>query len=106
MSANNQTLVKEYQGKWLVFENVNAESWCSCEDFTKACSCTNRLNAAHAAGVYNSRDEAFEAAWEHDEDEDWGGTEYGVQFNRLCKDDAEVEIYGDLPAPKKETQHD
>ena len=85
MSANNQTLIKEYKGKWFVFVNVMAESWGYRE---------NKLLLQEANGVYDTRDEAYSAALELDGK--WGqfeeGTEYGVQFNRLCKDDAKVTL--------------
>jgi hypothetical protein len=84
MSANNQTLIKEHNGKWYVFVNVNAESW------TKR----NTLSIKEADGVYNKRIDALSAAWRLDEN--WGqfgeGTEYGVQEDVLFKDGAEVEI--------------
>lgn len=82
MSANNQTLIKEYKGKWYVFTDVMAESWIG----------GNKLSIKKANGVYESRDEAFENAQQLDtkEGEFGEGTEYGVQFNRLCKDDAKV----------------
>ena len=82
MSANNQTLIKEYKGKWYVFTNVNAESWKK----------KNTLSIKEASGVYNSRDEAYNDALSLDLEcgQFEEGTEYGVQFNRLCKDDAEV----------------
>ena len=84
MSANNQTLIKEYKGKWYVFTDVMAESW----------SKKNKLLIKKAKAVCENRDEAYEKAL--DLDAKCGqfeeGTEYGVQFRRLCKDDAEVEI--------------
>ena len=83
MSANNQILVKQHKDKWYVFDNVNAESWGDGK---------NKLSASGAHGVYNTRDEAYEAALELDSQQEWPGIEYGVQFNRLCKDDAEVHI--------------
>lgn len=87
MSANNQTLIKEHKGKWYVFVNVMAESWYK----------TNKLSIKEADAVCDSRDEAYDKALELDDK--WGqfeeGTEYGVQFNRLCKDDAEVKIVED-----------
>ena len=86
MSANNQILVKEHKGKWYVFNNIMAESWGK----------VNQLNISRADGVYGSRDEAYEAAIDMNEKEEWPGIEYGVQFNRLCKDDAEVELVGDI----------
>ena len=80
MSANNQTLIKQHEGKFYVFTNVNAESWDE----------RNTLSIKLAKGVFDNRDDAYEKALELDIDDDMGGTEYGVQFNRLCKDDAEV----------------
>ena len=90
MSANNQTLVKEHNGKFYVFTNINAESW-GWYDIKKE-PAPNKLSVKHAKGVYDTRDEAYEAALKFTEEEDSDGvpTEYGVQFNRLCKDDAEV----------------
>jgi len=89
MSANNQTLIKEYKGKWYVFPNLMAESWDYFDN-----SGVNALPLKNAAGVYNSRDEAYQSALELDAKcgEFGEGTEYGVQFNRLCKDNAEVKI--------------
>jgi hypothetical protein len=83
MSANNQTLIKEYKSKWYVFGNVMAESWGDGK---------NKLSVKEADFICDSRDGAYEKALELDAK--WGqweeGTEYGVQFNRLCKDDSEV----------------
>lgn len=90
MSANNQTLIKEHKGKWYVFTNVNAESWGWDEEKNEPAP--NRLFIDGAAAVCDTRDEAFEKAWELDTNEYYGGSEYGVQFNRLCKDDGEVEL--------------
>ena len=92
MSANNQTLIKEHKGKWYVFVNVMAESWCNPDG-----SHENELRLSSADAVCDSRDEAYAKALELDakDENEWGeeeGTEYGVQFNRLCKDDAEVKI--------------
>jgi len=77
MSANNQTLIKEHKGRWYVFTDIMAESWGK----------KNILDIKGARAVCDSRDEAYQIAIELEE-----GTEYGVQFNRLCKDDAEVII--------------
>ncbi|MEK6829150.1 MAG: hypothetical protein AABY15_03405 [Nanoarchaeota archaeon] len=84
MSANNQTLIKEYKGKWYVFTDVMAESWDK----------KNKLFVKEAKAICDTLDEAYDKALELDEKcgEFEQGTEYGVQFNRLCKDDAEVEI--------------
>lgn len=85
MSANNQTLVKEHEGKFYVFKDINAEAWDEGH---------HELKASSADFVSDSRDEAFAKAIELDgvcgQFEE--GTEYGVQFNRLCKDDTEVYI--------------
>ena len=82
MSANNQTLIKEYNGKWYVFADIMAESW----------SKKNELNLKSANAVFDSRDVAFTFALEIDKKQgQFGeGTEYGVQFNRFCKDDTNV----------------
>ena len=64
-----------------MFNDVNAESWGDGK---------NQISAEHAA-VCDTRDEAYELAKELEADSDYE-IEYGVQFNRLCKDDAEVEI--------------
>ncbi len=87
MSANNQTLIKEYKDKWYIFTNVNAEAW-------NEPGKPHIFSIKHAQGVYNSRDEAYEAALKLDaECGPYGeGTEYGVQFNRLCKDDTLIEL--------------
>ena len=92
MSANNQTLVKEYKGKWYVFGNIMAESWVHYDHETQKFddSRVNELELSEADGVFNSRDEAYEFALKVNDDN--FPTEYGVQFNRLCKDDAEVKI--------------
>ena len=74
-----------------------AESWTHYDPRTKKFddSRVNEIWLSSAAGVYDSRDEAYENAFaltkEYDA-EDGIETEYGVQFNRLCKDDAEVKI--------------
>lgn len=93
MSANNQTLIKEHKGRFYVFSNIMAESWIHCnDDDTFDDARINELELSSAVAVFDNRDDAFEKAWELDQDDDMGGTEYGVQFNRLCKDDSEVKI--------------
>ena len=82
MSSNNQVLIKEHEGKFYVFGNVNAESWCDELEEHE-----NELSLRSAQAVFPNRDDAYEAAIELNEQEP---TEYGVQFNRLCKDEAEV----------------
>ena len=93
MSANNQTLIKKHKGKWYVFTNIQAESWCAVDEndnFIEGRD--NELSLQSAAAVCNTRDEAFDKAVELDRDDELGETEYGVQFRRLCKDDSEVRI--------------
>lgn len=82
MSANNQTLIKEHRGKFYVFENVNSEAW----DEDKP----NELSITKALGIFDTRDEALTFGLEVVEPD--CPTEYGVQFNHLCKDDSEVKI--------------
>ena len=95
MSANNQTLIKEYKGKWYVFTDIQAESWCEVDGKDKIIEGReNELHLNQAKTVCDSRDEAYEKALEIDSKQgQWEeGTEYGVQFNRLCKDDGELKI--------------
>jgi len=89
MSANNFTLIKEFKGKWYVFVDIQAESWC--DENGKH---INELKLKSADAVCDSRDEAYEIAKVLDAKEgEWGeGTEYGVGFTRLVKDDANVKI--------------
>ena len=89
MSANNQTLIRKYKDKFYVFTNIMAESWSDENNEHE-----NELELKSAAAVCDSRDEAYEKALELDAKigEYEEGTEYGVQFNRLCKDDANVKI--------------
>lgn len=93
MSANNQTLIKEHGGRWYVFTNVNAESWGW--DEAKEEPAPNILSIKSAQGVFDTRDEAYQAALKLTAEEDARDgieTEYGVQFSRLCKDSAEVTL--------------
>lgn len=85
MSANNQTLIKEHEGKFYVFENIQAESWC---DEDENGNHENELPISEAQGVFDTRDEAYGFALEITDEE----VEYGVQFNRLCKDDGEIKL--------------
>ena len=84
MSANNQILVKEHKGKWYVFDNVTAESW----------SKKNALYRTEAVGCYWERDAALDRAEKLlDEAIDDGyPVEYGIQFEKLAKDGADVKI--------------
>ena len=87
MSANNQTLVQEYKGKWYVFTNIMAESWYDPDGNQE-----NQLSLQNAVAMCNTRDEAILKAFELDKNDDYGGTEYGVQVNELAKDGADVKI--------------
>ena len=91
MSANNQTLVKEYKGKWYVFENLMAESWTYYDEKTEKFDDNriNELELSRARGTFENRDDAYEFALQVEHE---FGTEYGIQFNRLCKDDSNVKI--------------
>lgn len=73
MSANNQSLLIEYKGKYLAFPDVMAESW----------SNFNELNIDEAMEFDNFQ-EAFN--WLSIQD-----TEYGIS-NRLVKDGRKVKI--------------
>lgn len=94
MSANNQTLVQEYEGKWYVFSNLQAESWVHYDEKTNTFddSRINELHLSEAAVVCDSLQEAYEKADEYDYDEDIGGTEYGIQVGHLCKDGALLKV--------------
>ncbi len=78
MSANNQTLVKRHEGKYLVFSNINAESWDE----------VNVLDKEHATEYENLID-ALECAREIEMEDP---TEYGIQFDKLIKDQSDVII--------------
>jgi hypothetical protein len=78
MSANNQTLIKKHKGKYLVFSNVNAESWDE----------VNILPKAQGLEC-DTFEDAYEQA-EAIEQDDY--TEYGIHRDRLFKDGAEVVI--------------
>lgn len=91
MSANNQTLIKEYKGKWYVFGNIMAESW-TYYDHTTGKFDDKRINELELSkndGVFNTRDEVLEGALEIESN---FPTEYGVQFHILCKDNSEIKI--------------
>ena len=89
MSANNQTLIQEYKDKWYVFTNLIAESFC--DEHEKH---INELHIKDAGGVYNTYEEAYEAALKLDAEcgEFEEGTEYGVQLGRLVKDGLPVKL--------------
>ena len=77
-----------------MFENIQAESWVHYDEKKKTFddSRINELRIGESTKRFDNRDDALEYALKVDEDEDMGGTEYGVQFERLCKDGAEVKI--------------
>ena len=97
MSRNDQLLVKEYKGKFYVFD-VMAESWGkrdekTGEEVTKSDgSIINELHVNEAKGVFNSREEAHKFAYKYDADDDMFGSEYGVVDDVLFKDGEAVEI--------------
>ena len=76
MSRNNQILIKEYKGKWYVFDNIMAESW----------SERNCLKVKRADKRLDTIEEAYKYAHELDD------TEYGVVKDSLAKDGASVDI--------------
>jgi len=90
MSANNQVLVKEYEGRWYVFNNIQAESWCDDNGEHE-----NELYLDEAHQWFDTKEDAIIYAHKLDEqfDEEWGmpNSEYGVHFN-LAKDGADVKI--------------
>lgn len=79
MSANDQMLVGEYQGKWYVF-SVMAESWDE----------TNVLHVGKAIKAFDTKEEALVFADKYDQEQDYP-SEYGTS-TRLIKDGAEVKI--------------
>lgn len=87
MSNNNQTLIIKHKGKYYIFDNVTAESWCD-----KDGKHVNELSLKSAIAIYDSESEAFKKAWEVDRDDDFGGTEYGVVLNKLWKDNKKIKI--------------
>lgn len=100
MSRNDQLLVKEHNSKFYVFD-VMAESWGEFDDERqRPIGNKNHLSTQEAKGVFNTREEAHRFAHKLDEEDDWGGSEYGVVDEVLCKDGAEVIIVE--PAPPKD----
>ncbi len=83
MSANNCTIIKQYKDKYLVFDNINAETW---EDGD---SKSIKLPLKGAIMICETRDEAIDFAMKLEGDD---YTEYGIQFERLPKDGTLVEI--------------
>jgi len=101
MSRNDQILVKEHNGKFYVFD-VMAESWGEWdEDLNKPIiSDKNKLSVKEAKGVFDTREEAVMFGHKLDEEDDWGGSEYGVVNETLYKDGAPVEIVEEISYEK------
>lgn len=74
MSANNQNLVLEKDGKYYVFLDVMAESWDE----------VNKIDKSEAKAVFDSFEAAYKYSLANDMD-----TEYGTS-GRLVKDGALV----------------
>ena len=79
MSANNQTLIREQNGKFYVFSNVNAEAW----------SKQPTLSKETAECICDSLEESVNIAVAIEESEK---TEYGIVLNRLKKDNSKVRL--------------
>jgi len=88
MSANNQILVKEHKGKWYVFNNVTAESWCDENGGHE-----NEISKKDATKIFETEQEALNFAFLLDNSfDEWGpNSEYGVHY-KLAKDGADVKI--------------
>ena len=93
MSANNQTLVQQYKNKWYVFKSINAESWMHYDEKTGNFD-NKRINELKLSDAYafDNRNDALDFAIKVEGTDFWGGTEYGIQFHLLCKDNASVKI--------------
>ena len=95
MSRNDQLLVKEYEGKFYVFD-VMAESWGEWDEKNnKPLSNDNKLSVKEAEGVFDTREEAHKFAHKLDAEDEWFGSEYGVVDEVLYKDGAPVIIVED-----------
>jgi len=90
MSRNDQLLVKEYKGKFYVFD-VMAESWGGFKDQP-----INHLDVSEAIGVADTRADAHRLAYKYDLEDEMGGSEYGVVDDLLYKDGADVTITDQL----------
>jgi len=87
MSQNNQVLLKQYKGKWYVWNNIMAESWS--ED--------NEISLKRAK-CFDTKEEALVYAFKIDKETNEIGlpnSEYGVQIDELAKDYAKVKIIND-----------
>lgn len=104
MSRNDQLLVKEYKGKYYVFD-VMAESWGEWDDNkNEPISDKNKLNLSEASGVFDTREEAHKFAHKVNSYDEWGGSEYGVVDEVLYKDGAEVELIEPQPSKSKDKE--
>lgn len=81
MSANNQTLIKEHEGKYYIFSNIMAESWDE----------KNELKVSEAEDIALTLEDAYKKARQI---ESLDPTEYGVQVDELQKDGAEITLLG------------
>jgi len=90
MSQNNETLVIEHNGRWLVFRDVIAEAWGDDEETIKEPT----LSAKDAKGNFDTKEKALEFAFELDAKcGQWEeGTEYGVVVGKLIKDGTKVKV--------------
>lgn len=79
MSANNQILIVKHKDKYLVFDNIQAESWDE----------ENVLKESEATSFHTDIEDAYTSARILDEDDP---TEYGVVVDKLWKDGAKVKI--------------
>ena len=84
MSANNQVLIHEYNGKWYVWNNIMAESW---DD-------KNEVSIEDSRKSFDTHDEALLFALKLDDEVDEIGmpnSEYGVG-ELLAKDGRMVTV--------------
>jgi hypothetical protein len=95
MSGNTQTLIVKHKGRFYVFTNIMAESWCEVDENDEIIEGrNNELKLKSADGVYNSIVEAYKAALKIDaiQGQFEEGTEYGVVLDKLIKDNSKVNI--------------
>ena len=85
MSANNQTLILEEEGKFWVFTNIQAEAWQEGE---------HTLSKKEAKGVFDNREDAIIVAgkWDEEESQFGEGSEYGIVFGKLSKDNTPITL--------------
>jgi len=86
MSSNDQTLICEENGQFYVFTNINAEKWGEEDCVT--------LSKKEAKGVFDNREDALIVAgkWDEEESQFGEGSEYGIIFNKLSKDNTSVKL--------------